>query len=146
MPAFRGQYTYSLDSKGRLSVPARFRRLLDPEAGDTFVVTSGFDHCLFVYPLDEWERKEDTLKDQAITNSRARKVVRVLMANATETTCDRQGRILIPPHLIAWARLEKEVLINGALDRLEMWNPDVFAGYIGDIEETFEELAEDLIF
>jgi MraZ protein len=146
MPAFRGQYTYSLDIKGRLSVPARFRRLLDPEAGDTFVVTSGFDHCLFVYPLDEWERKEDTLKDQAITNSRARKVVRVLMANATETTCDRQGRILIPPHLIAWARLEKEVLINGALDRLEMWNPDVFAGYIGDIEETFEELAEDLIF
>lgn len=146
MPAFRGQYTYSLDTKGRLNVPARFRRQLTPEAGETFVVTSGFDHCLFVYPLDEWERKERTLRDQAITNSRARKVIRVLMANAAEATCDRQGRILIPPNLIAWARLEKEVLINGALDRVELWNPDVFAGYIGDIEETFEELAEDLIF
>jgi MraZ protein len=146
MPAFRGQYTYSLDTKGRLNVPARFRRQLEPEAEETFVVTSGFDHCLFVYPLDEWERKEATLRDQAITNSRARKVVRVLMANATESTCDRQGRILIPQNLIVWARLVKEVLINGALDRIEFWNPDVFAGYIGDIEETFEELAEDLIF
>lgn len=145
MSAFRGQYTYSLDSKGRLAVPARFRKLLDVESEDTFVVVKGFDHCISVYPLAEWERKEAVLREQAITNSRTRKVVRTLMASATETPCDGQGRILIPPPLIAWARLEKDVLINGALDRLELWHPDVFAGYIGDIEETFEELAEDLI-
>ena len=85
-------------------MPARFRKLLDVESEDTFVVVKGFDHCISVYPLAEWERKEAVLREQAITNSRTRKVVRTLMASATETPCDWQGRILIPPPLIAWAR------------------------------------------
>jgi len=146
MPAFRGQYSYSLDKKGRVNVPARFRHALDPEAEDTFVVTTGFDRCLFAYPLNIWEQKEAVLREQPITNSRSRKVVRLLMANAAESTCDGQGRINIPRQLLEWARLEKEVLINGTLDHLELWNPEEYARYMGDIEDTFEELAEDLIF
>ena len=146
MPAFRGQYSYTLDEKGRVNIPARFRRALTPEARETFVVTGGFDHCLFVFPLDEWERKESVLRDQSITNESVRKVVRVLLLNASESSCDKQGRILIPPHLLKWARLEKDVLINGALDRIELWNPQVFALYMGDIEQTFEELAKDVVF
>ncbi len=146
MSDFLGQYTYSLDEKGRVSFPAKFRRAVRPEAKDTFVVTSGFDHCLFVYPLDEWKRKSALLREQPITNSEARKWMRVVAANASETTCDKQGRITIPPHLIAWARLSKEVLIAGALDRVEIWNPEIFADYTGDVEEKFGELAEGLLF
>jgi MraZ protein len=146
MSAFRGQYSYTLDEKGRVNIPARFRRALTPEARETFVVTGGFDHCLFVFPLDEWERKEILLREQSITNENVRKVVRILLMNATESTCDKQGRILIPSHLIAWARLDKEVLINGALERIELWNPQVFAEYVGDIEQSFEELAKDMVF
>lgn len=146
MSDFLGQYTYSVDEKGRVSFPAKFRRAVNPEAKDTFVVTSGFDHCLFVYPLDEWERKSAILREQPITNQQARKWMRVVAAFASETTCDKQGRITIPPNLIEWARLEKEVLITGALDRVEIWNPEIFAGYTGDIGEKFEELAEGLLF
>jgi MraZ protein len=146
MPALRGQYTYTLDEKGRVNVPARFRRTLEPEAQDTFVLTTGFNRCLAGYPLNVWEQKETTLREQSFTNSRSRKVVRLMMSSAFESSCDRQGRILIPQHLINWARLEKDVLINGVLDHLELWNPAVYADYMGDIETTFEELAEDLIF
>ena len=102
--------------------------------------------CLFVYPLDEWERKSATLREQPITDSETRKWRRVLAAFASETTCDKQGRIKIPQNLIEWARLEKEALITGALDRVEIWNPDIFARYMGDIEDKFEELAEGLLF
>ena len=146
MSDFLGQYTYSIDEKGRVSFPAKFRRAVNPEAEDTFVITSGFDHCLFVYPLDEWERKSATLREQPITDSETRKWRRVLAANASETTCDKQGRIKIPQNLIEWARLEKEALITGALDRVEIWNPDIFTRYTGDIEDKFEELAEGLLF
>jgi len=146
MPAFRGQYTNTLDDKGRVPVPAKLRRILDEAAADTFVITTGFDGCLFAFPLDIWEQKEAQLLEQSFTNPRARKAVRLLLANAYESTCDRQGRINIPQNLIDWAHLEKEVLINGTLDHLELWSPAAFEAYMGDIRTTFETLAEDLFF
>ena len=146
MADFLGQYTYSLDEKGRVSMPARFRRLLTPEARETFVITSGLDACLFVYPLDVWERKSTLLRDLPISNSRSRKWVRWVASSAVPSTCDSQGRITVPPHLLRWAKLEKETLISGALDRIEIWNPAVFAAYTAGIEDEFEELAEDVLF
>jgi MraZ protein len=146
MPTFRGQYTNTLDDKGRVAIPAKFRKALDAAVGDVFVVTTGFDGCLFTFPRDVWERKEAQLLEQPFTNPRARKAVRLLLASAYETECDLQGRINLPHNLIEWARLQKEVLINGTLDHLELWDPQVYAAYMGDIRTSFEELAEDLIF
>lgn len=146
MSDFLGQYNYSLDEKGRVSIPAKFRRELSPDARDTFVVTLGHDRCLFAYPLDRWERKSAILREQPMSNSKSRKWVRMVAANATVATCDKQGRIMIPPNLMQWARLVKDTVINGALDHVEIWNPDVFAEYTADIEKEFEKLAEDVLF
>ena len=146
MPDFLGQYTYSLDEKGRVSIPKKFRRELEPGMKETFVVTIGHDKCLFVYPLERWEAKASVLRDQPMADERSRKWVRLFASNATYAACDKQGRIMIPPNLMEWARLEKDVVINGMLDHIEIWDPGVFAAYAADMEEEFEKLAEDVLF
>ena len=146
MSDFLGQYNYSLDEKGRVSIPARFRREMSPEARETFIVTIGHDKCLFAYPLDQWERKSAILREQPMSNDEARMWVRWVSANATQAICDKQGRIMIPPHLIELARLEKDVVINGVLDRLEIWNPDLFVEYTAEMEEKYEEYSKEVQF
>ncbi|MFC1629531.1 division/cell wall cluster transcriptional repressor MraZ [Gemmatimonadota bacterium] len=146
MPDFLGQYNYSLDEKGRVSVPAKFRRELMPETKETFVVTIGHDKCLFVYPIDRWEQKASILRDQPMSDEKSRKWVRMFASSATYAVCDKQGRIMLPPNLMKWARLDRDVVINGMLDHIEIWAPDVFATYSADMEDEFEKLAEDVLF
>ena len=146
MPDFLGQYSYSLDEKGRVSIPAKFRRELAPDTKETFVVTIGHDKCLFVYPIERWEEKASILRDQPMSDERSRKWVRMFASNATYAACDKQGRIMIPPNLMQWARLDREVVINGMLDHIEIWDPEMFAAYSADREDEFEKLAEDVLF
>ena len=109
---FMGEYNHIIDAKGRLIIPARFRELL----GEEFILTKGLDGCLSIYPMDAWEAFE--------TNKNARTFTRFFVAGATNCELDRQGRILVPQTLREFAGLEKEVVLTGNLDRIEIWSKE----------------------
>lgn len=115
---FMGEYNHSVDTKGRLIIPSRFREAL----GDEFVVTKGLDGCLFVFPENEWLAFEKKLKDLPLTNKSARQFARFFVAGATPCELDKQGRILLPGTLREFAGLEKDVVLTGMLNRIEIWS------------------------
>ena len=138
---FRGQYIYSVDSKGRLSIPAKLRRQLSPEANDTFVMTQGTAICIDIHPMDQWQQFEQKLIDLNPFNPREAKFIRMILQYATEGNLDSQSRILIPPNLLDYAKIEKEVLVLGALKKIELWNPGIYKEYLEKSSETYEEIA-----
>lgn len=140
MPGIKGTYTHSVDEKGRVTLPARFRELL----GDRFVVTRGFDQCLFVYPEAEWAGLEDKLAGQPLGGSDARAFKRLFFASACDAEPDRQGRVLLPQHLREHARIDREVVIIGVSDRVEIWARDRWEEYSQGRIGSYEELAEKL--
>ena len=115
---FMGEYNHSIDPKGRLIIPSKFREIL----GDEFVVTKGWDGCLFVFPNDEWQAFEEKLRTLPMANKNARKFSRFFMAGATTCELDKQGRILLPSTLREFADLEKDVVLAGLLNRIEIWS------------------------
>ncbi len=115
---FMGEYNHSIDAKGRLIVPAKFRESL----GDVFVVTQGLDGCLFVYPDEEWQAFEEKLKTLPMANKDARKFVRFFLAGAAQVEVDKQGRILLPANLRNFAGLEKDCALVGVGSRVEIWD------------------------
>ncbi len=115
MHMFMGEYNHTIDAKGRLIIPSKFREIL----GDVFVVTKGLDGCLFVYDNEEWKRFEEKLRSLPITNKEARQFVRFFLAGATEAEVDKQGRILIPNVLREFAELTKDVVLVGVGSRIE---------------------------
>lgn len=145
--SYEGRYTYSLDHKGRLFIPAKFRKRLPPEADGILVVTKGFDGCLSLYPLDEWnDRFEKWLRSLPVNRTRARRVVRWFMGNAERVPVDGQGRIKIPQHLLEHARIEGEAIIVGNLERLEVWNPKLYEDLEKKTEKNLEKDLEALDF
>ncbi len=138
---FRGQFTYSVDAKGRVSIPARLRKHVSPEANDTFVMTQGTGKCIDIYPLDQWLVFEKKLEELNPFDPRKAKFIRMILQHAAEDTLDSQSRILIPQKLLEYAKIEKEVLILGALKKIEVWNPKEFEDYLKDSPETYEEIA-----
>lgn len=117
---FMGEYSHNVDAKGRLIVPAKFREQL----GDQFVVTKGVDGCLYVYSQEEWKRIEEKFREVNLTTKDARKFMRFFFAGAAMCEVDKQGRILIPSVLREFAGLEKDVLLAGMLDHIEIWNEE----------------------
>ena len=115
---FMGEYNHTIDTKGRLIIPAKFREQL----GNEFVVTKGLDGCLFVFPMNEWELFEQKLRTLPLTQKSARKFTRFFVAGATECELDKQGRILLPQTLREFAQLEKDVVLSGNLKRVEIWS------------------------
>ena len=115
---FMGEYNHTIDAKGRLIIPARFRELL----GEEFVLTKGLDGCLSIYPMDEWNAFEEKLRALPLTNKNARTFTRFFVAGATTCELDRQGRILVPATLREFAGLEKDVVLTGNLNRIEVWS------------------------
>lgn len=115
-----GEYNHTIDAKGRLIIPAKFREAL----GEEFVLTKGLDGCLSIYPMDEWKIFEEKLKVLPLTDKNARAFVRFFVAGATSCELDRQGRILVPGTLREFAGLEKEVVLTGNLTRIEVWSKE----------------------
>ena len=115
---FMGEYNHTIYTKGRLIIPAKFREQL----GNEFVVTKGLDGCLFVFPMNEWELFEQKLRTLPLTQKSARKFTRFFVAGATECELDKQGRILLPQTLREFAQLEKDVVLSGNLNRVEIWS------------------------
>ena len=117
---FMGEYNHTIDAKGRLIIPSKFRELL----GEEFVLTRGLDGCLYIYPMDEWESFEMKLRSLPLTNKNARTFSRFFVAGATTCELDRQGRILVPQTLREFAGLEKDVVLSGNLNRIEVWSKE----------------------
>ncbi|MCF7804983.1 MAG: division/cell wall cluster transcriptional repressor MraZ [Candidatus Marinimicrobia bacterium] len=136
---FIGEYRYSIDSKGRINVPAKFRQSLSPDSDDTFVITRGLDHCLWVYPLEEWERIEDNLRSLSFLRAKERQFIRQIVRWATPAKYDKQGRVTIPSTLLEIANLSDEAIIIGYLNKIEIWSPNV----IDSESEEFVELSDE---
>ena len=117
---FMGEYNHTIDTKGRLIIPAKFREQL----GNEFVVTKGLDGCLFVFPQNEWESFQGKLKTLPLINKDARKFSRFFMAGAAPCEMDKQGRTLVPATLREFAQMKKEVVLTGMADRIEIWSKE----------------------
>ncbi len=138
---FKGQFSYSIDSKGRISIPAKLRKHVSPEANDTFVMTQGTAACIDIYPLDQWQQFEEKLLKLNPFNPMEAKFIRMIMQHASDDTLDNQSRILIPQNLIQYAKIENEVLILGALKKIEVWNPKIYEEYLKQSDESYESIA-----
>lgn len=135
---FIGEYKHSIDTKGRIIIPSKFRE----ELGETFIITKGLDSCLFVYPVEEWKIFEAKLKALPLSNKNARKFVRFFLAGARECEIDKQGRTLVANNLRDYAEIEKEAFLVGVSNRIEIWSKDNWNAYnnVEDFDAT--ELAE----
>ena len=121
---FIGEYAYSLDSKGRVNIPAKFRKSLSADSQNTFVITRGLDPCIWVYPLEQWKEIENNLRNLSSVKNIHRTFVRDTARYASPSTYDKQGRITLTPSLTEYAVLEKDVLIIGMINKIEIWNPN----------------------
>lgn len=135
-----GEYSHTLDDKGRVSVPAKFRE----DLGTTFIVTKGLDNCLFIYSKKEWATFEEKLKTLPLTNPNARNFIRFFFAGATECELDKQGRINIPQNLRDYALLKKDVYIVGVSTRVEIWNKEKWEGYTSQENLNVDEIANQM--
>ncbi len=136
-----GEYQHSVDTKGRLIVPSKFRE----DLGNTFVITRGLDNCLFGYPMDEWRKLEEKLKQLPMTKKDARAFARFFFSGATEVEIDKQGRINIPSPLATYANIEKECVVIGVSSKIEIWAKEAWATYFNEAEDSFNDIAENLI-
>ena len=127
---FMGEYNHSVDAKGRMIVPSKFREQL----GNEFVVTKGLDGCLFAYSHEEWQRIEDSLREKPLTSKDARKFMRFFFAGAANCELDKQGRILLPANLREYAGIDKEVVSVGVFSRVEIWSKDKWENMNSDAD------------
>ncbi len=145
MSSFKGRYAYSVDNKGRIALPAKLRKSVSPAANDTFIITRGFEQCLFLYPQDEWNRLEDSIRNLSPSNPQHRFFVRTLLQWSSDCQLDSQARISIPQDLQKFAGIENEVLILGVLERIEIWNPKNYEEYMNNQPATYETVAESVL-
>lgn|SRR5574341_210123 len=146
MTAFKGSYKFTLDHKGRVNIPAKLRKATLGSSYDSFVITRGLEECLFVFALDEWEKIEEKLRSLSFTQSHHRLFIRILLSHASDANLDEQGRITIPRNLLNLAKINKEILIIGALQRMELWNPETFEKYLKESDQSYEDVAEKILF
>ena len=137
---FMGEYSHTIDTKGRLIIPSKFRE----ELGETFVVTKGLDGCLFVFSDEEWKAFEIKLKSLPLTNKNARQFARFFVAGATPCELDKQGIILLPATLREFAGLEKDVVLTGMLNRIEIWSKEKWNENNSLDDVAMDEIAEQM--
>lgn len=132
-----GEFNHNIDPKGRLIIPSKFREAL----GENFVITKGLDGCLFVYPDNEWKIFEEKLRTLPLTNKDARTFTRFFLGSAVDGGLDKQGRVLISSALRTFASLEKDVVLVGVLDRLEIWDKAKWDERNATVEDDMDDIA-----
>ena len=137
---FMGEYHHSIDDKGRLIIPAKFRS----ELGDKFIITRGIENCLFAYPEKRWEEIVHKLESLPFTKKDARSFTRFFLSGATVAEFDKQGRVNITSPLINYAGIEKECIIIGTGDRLEIWSEDAWNSFFNSASINMSDIAENL--
>ena len=135
-----GEYHHNIDEKNRLVIPANYRK----ELGDSFVITRGLEKCLYAYSMNEWDKLVAKLNELPFTKKDARTFVRTFFSGAAVCEFDKNGRINITSPLVSYAGLNKECVIIGVNDRLEIWAEDIFNGFMETNSENMEEIAENL--
>ena len=145
---FAGEYANTLDLKNRVNIPAKFRKALDPINDRTFVITRGFDSCLTLYPISEWNIVEQQLASLSSIRNRNREFVRSIVRYASYVQYDKQGRIIIPDNLKVYASIDREVSIIGMISKIELWSPEKIKKYDNDQMniDDFDDLADDISF
>ena len=134
---FIGEYQNSIDAKGRIIVPAKFRE----ELGYKFILTKGLDNCLFIYSMEEWKKFEDKLKSLPVSSKEARAFVRYFFSSAVECEIDKQGRMTIPTILREHANITKDLVTIGVMSRVEIWSRESWNAYTDD-SMNYDEIAE----
>ena len=137
---FIGEYTISMDSKGRVAIPSKFRNLLNSMA----VVTRGLDQSLFLYPKKEWETIAGKLAALPLTNANSRAFSRLMLAGAFAAEMDKQGRMMIPDYLRKFANLSKRIVVAGLFNRIEIWDEQAWIQYKTNTERESTAIAEGL--
>lgn len=137
---FMGEYHHNIDEKGRLIMPSKFRN----DLGETFVVTRGIDSCLFVYPMETWNNLTSKLNELSFTKKDVRSFQRFFLSGATICEFDKQGRINITSPLADYAKLNKECVVIGVNDRIEIWSKDNFDKFLDENIDNVSDIAERL--
>ena len=138
---FLGTHEPKLDEKGRLILPARFR----DELSEGLVITKGQEHCLYVFPANEFSLITERLRQAPVTEKKSRDYLRVMFAGAHDEVPDNQGRVTIPSGLRTYASLEKNCVVIGANTRLEIWDFATWNSYLSDREKTFADVSEEVL-
>ena len=138
---FRGRYEHTVDNKGRLSIPSRFRDLLGDRYSDHLIVTN-FDRCLVAYPKEEWEILERKAASLPQLKKEVKAFQRYFISGAAECPLDKQGRILIPPTLREYAGLERDVVVVGMLKKIEVWSASRWKEAFSASQKSFEEISD----
>ena len=143
---FVGSFKYSIDTKGRIALPAKMRKYVNPEANDTFILTRNSAKCIDIYPMDTWkELAAERLNKLNHFDPKEAMFIRMFLQEAAEDNLDSQSRLLIPKNLIEYAEIKNEVFILGAVKKIEVWNPDVYESYIKENLQSYEEIAKDVM-
>ncbi|MFW0862253.1 MAG: division/cell wall cluster transcriptional repressor MraZ [Candidatus Komeilibacteria bacterium] len=135
-----GEYYHSVDTKGRMALPAKFRQVFKSGA----VITRGLDNCLFIYPKKDWQKLADKLAALPISQAKTRAFARLMLAGAMDVSLDKQGRVNLPDYLTTYAKLGKKVVITGLYDRLEIWDEKEWSKYSKQTEANSSDIAEAL--
>ena len=137
---FIGEYPHSVDDKGRLIIPSKFR----DELGTKFIITRGIENCLFVYSMESWEKIVNKLETLPFTKKDARAFIRFFLSGASEAEFDKQGRINITSPLISYANITKECVVIGTGDRLEIWSEESWNDFFTSAKDSMSDIAENL--
>jgi MraZ protein len=137
---FIGEYQHSLDEKGRVSLPVKFRARL----ASGCVVTRGIDKCLWVYPADEWEKLAEKISQLPITQKDSRNFSRLILAGAADLTIDKLGRVNLPNYLKDYAGISKKVTVTGMYNKIEIWPEENWNKFKKEMEDNSETIAENL--
>jgi MraZ protein len=135
-----GEFRHQIDSKRRMSLPAKFRK----ELGKKVIITQGLDNCLFIYPISQWEKVVGKLSELSMGQSDSRAITRFLLAGAVEVEIDSLGRVLLPEYLTDFAGLSSRAVLVGVSERLEVWNEERWDNYKRRTAESADAVAEKL--
>jgi len=142
---FYGEYEHSIDNKGRLIIPSKFREPFKEYGIEKLYITRGLDKCLFLFTENEWKAQESKFRAISFTKSESRKFNRLYFSGAAQMEFDKQGRVLVPKYLKEFAEIKRDVMIIGVSNRIEVWAKDVWRDYYAGSKDSFEEIAEKLM-
>lgn len=143
---FSGEYKITLDPKKRISIPAGIRKILPAESNGKLVFTRGFEGCVYMFPGVEWKRLTERLMTLNSFDVNVRNFTRVFVGSAHTISMDSQGRILLPEPVIDMAGIKKDILLQGSLNKWELWNPEIYNKYLQSNNIKIEKLAEQINF